>query len=1061
MSLILATRGLARKFTPPAPPGGAVTPTASWNFDELSGLTADDAQNVQDGTYNNGPALGALPMLADAGKAIALKDGASARVAHNAAFEVSLWTLGIYAMAAVLPALGETMGIFSKVPTSGHANEVSCEFINTDGQLRIRAYTTTDAGVADWIVSSAGVGNLVVGSTYRVVIVQRASGASLYIDDTEFGPNVVTDGLANNNGPWAFGGYLHASQGLLIPLNGCLDQGSFWARSLTAQEIEALPAAQDTLHLVDWSENIDEGTGSINPSSHAWPESGFTAEVVSDGGSPANTDLTANGVTFDYSTAEISGNESDSATVRINKGALTSRTVTITLTVIDAGAGGGSGQALSVPSLADFLKSDEADPSVTKYVSNQDRGNGTGSSAANAQEVQDALTAASAGDVLLAVCQTPGTVEFWDYEAGLVFPNGSAGNVTVLQARQGDGVVITSGEDFSGARTANNGFWTQSGLSQADIDKQIWRSVSTFTGGSQSMMGCWVEFDHPHQIIQAGSMANLRAAYSTADSEADGSGGYAGPCVRKDADGRVYIRFQQPHVGKYSFGGKRGQHMWPGHPEAVNGSGQAVYPISQDPNDYAIYLWRIFDGSNGETAFRPATNGGGFIKIGSGINSYGFEQVTRGHDITIRRGLHWSWRRGLATGDDTNPLQNYDVQRARFTCGAREHLSRSEWKFGGPLENIRDAFLLGGALGDDCGNLNFKDCTIADFHELMTLGNQSPARVFRWRNCTVVNIYDDGIQASINITELEIGYCWFLNSAFGGYGVGGNELTSPNPGQEYIHHNIFDHRIARCTHWRAQPHPNPLWISHSPDADSHPRKIYNNLFIFGPDCEQESHAGLAHNPSSVDAADNFDAIAHELFNNIVIRWDTQRYDPLAGATYSDGSATDQSDFITRFHHFDGDTNELYDFNLYYRDVPAPLVDGVFKDMSATRFSTQFDYASLAAWTASAQFTASKLAGSQRGAYSDGLEGNSTDTKPTLATIDDFPTSRFQYRPGATSAVTVAASGSLSGEDWWSTPPTWGDDYFSWSAGGGTLEPDAFKGALDPSGSTLPVGVQTP
>ena len=236
-------------------------------------------------------------------------------------------------------------------------------------------------------------------------------------------------------------------------------------------------------------------------------------------------------------------------------------------------------QVLLVPSLAEWLPSDESNPTPTKYVSNANRGSGNGSSAANAQEVQAALNGASAGQTLLAVCQTPGTIEYWNYPNGLSLPSGSPGNLVTLQARQGDGVVISAGQDFAAARTPNSGFWTQSGLSQADIDKKIWRSTGTFSGGAQTMMGFWVEFDHPHQIVRAGSMAQLRQVYSSADSPDS----YFGPCVHKDTDGRVYLRFQRPHPVKYSQGNKWSNHIWPGHPEAISG-GQLAYPVSDDPN---------------------------------------------------------------------------------------------------------------------------------------------------------------------------------------------------------------------------------------------------------------------------------------------------------------------------------------------------------------------------------------------------------------------------------------------------------------------------------------------
>jgi hypothetical protein len=116
---------------------------------------------------------------------------------------------------------------------------------------------------------------------------------------------------------------------------------------------------------------------------------------------------------------------------------------------------------------------------------------------------------------------------------------------------------------------------------------------------------------------------------------------------------------------------------------------------------------------------------------------------------------------------------------------------------------------------------------------------------------------------------------------------------------------------------------------------------------------------------------------------------------------------------------------------------------------------------LAAWHASAAFTLSKGSGSRRGAYAPGFEGNSTEAKPTLPSLDNFPSDRFQYRPSATSAVTTATDDSLSGEDWWSTPPTWGGNYFPWDDGERRLAPSPWKGALDPNGNILPIGVQNP
>jgi hypothetical protein len=708
------------------------------------------------------------------------------------------------------------------------------------------------------------------------------------------------------------------------------------------------------------------------------------------------------------------------------------------------------------PSLAEWLTSDEADGTVTKFVSNANRGNGSGSSPQNAQEVQAALNGASGGQVLLAVCQTPGTIEHWTYASGLTFPNGTSHtNRVTLKAREGDGVVINAGGEFGGSRSPGTGFWTQSGLSADDINKKIWRSTATFTGGAQTMMGFWIEFDHPHQLISAGSMTNLRATYGTGSSP----GNYSGPMVFKDSDNRVYIRFQRPHVGKYSAGSKwSATTTWPGFPEAVS-SGQLVYPLSEDPNDYLIHLFRV---SSINAAFKT----GQWIKVGPGINSCGFREAVGASNTWIDRGTHLTWRFGVRPSESGNHLTNVYCNRARFSDGSKLHVSRGEWKFGGWLEGgFRSAWLLANASGS-LSHIYCKDCTISDYHELFVSGWNNNGHI-RWRNCTIARIYDDGIQALMSTTRVEVGYNFFYNAAYGGMGENVDELSDANPGGWFIHHNIMDARQERCTDWGTQAHPGALYIPHSPD-DNRPVRQYNNLFIWGPDTENEFGIGMEHS-SQGDGGNNTSTVMHECFNNILLRVfleDTKRYDPDGGggaSAYSDSFAQDRSDFVlgTCTRYSASESNELFDYNCYWR--PSSMsVDALLKGHRRGGIGqTRRDFDTLAAWKAHAEFEHSKLSGARRGAYAPGFDGNSTDGKPTLPSIDDYPNSRFNYRPAATSVVTTATASSLSGANWWSTPPTWGATYFPWNDGEKSLAPSPWKGALDPNGTTLPVGVQNP
>jgi hypothetical protein len=98
----------------------------------------------------------------------------------------------------------------------------------------------------------------------------------------------------------------------------------------------------------------------------------------------------------------------------------------------------------------------------------------------------------------------------------------------------------------------------------------------------------------------------------------------------------------------------------------------------------------------------------------------------------------------------------------------------------------------------------------------------------------------------------------------------------------------------------------------------------------------------------------------------------------------------------------------------------------------------------------------------RTATGPGFEANGTDERPEMPSVTDFPSDRFDYRPAPTAAVTVATSSSLSGADWWSgAGPSWGREDFPWNDGATSLAPSPWKGAVDPNGSTMPVGVQNP
>jgi hypothetical protein len=275
-----------------------------------------------------------------------------------------------------------------------------------------------------------------------------------------------------------------------------------------------------------------------------------------------------------------------------------------------------------------------------------------------------------------------------------------------------------------------------------------------------------------------------------------------------------------------------------------------------------------------------------------------------------------------------------------------------------------------------------------------------------------------------------------------------------------MHHNIIDNRLQKLSKWGENPFPPFLWLNHSATGN-HPRKNYNNTVFWGPDVEDKQLYGLNHNTNQDNTVTGKQA-AHEVFNNIIIRQDTQRYTPSNVGAYSN---THRTDFAGANLGCDpGLTNEFWDYNCYVRDVPTDsggaFSDALFIKIRKGRMTDERSFATLAAFRASDLFDLTKQDGAKREGYAPGFEANGTTTAPTMPSFNNINTSRLRYRPSPNSVVTVATSTSLSGANWWSNP-SWGDDFFNWNDGEKTLAPSPWKGALNPNGSTLPIGVQDP
>ena len=133
---------------------------------------------------------------------------------------------------------------------------------------------------------------------------------------------------------------------------------------------------------------------------------------------------------------------------------------------------------------------------------------------------------------------------------------------------------------------------------------------------------------------------------------------------------------------------------------------------------------------------------------------------------------------------------------------------------------------------------------------------------------------------------------------------------------------------------------------------------------------------------------------HQMFNNIVCRLHiegTKRYDPFAGGGYGNPASAQPGDYVgcCANRYSASHSNELADYNFYYR--PASMTtDAKFINFMRGQ-GDALSFSSLAAWRAHSEFAHSKLSGTYRAAFLPGWEANSTDTKPIMATIDDFPT----------------------------------------------------------------------
>ncbi len=703
-------------------------------------------------------------------------------------------------------------------------------------------------------------------------------------------------------------------------------------------------------------------------------------------------------------------------TLRLSRGSCTAKTIVIEQYGVDLGdiTLPCAGDGIRIPSLTSFLPNDGALPAgPLVYVFDSNVANGSGSDAANAKEIQAAINAATPGQTLVAVAAEPGGTSFYDRPDGLTWTSatsGSSDSRIALIARPGDAVVIDRGRAFAAFRTPSPGqstVWTQSGLSSDHISKKMWRSVQNFGGSTaRPLSGKWNEFDAPHFIPPYQNLTDLSAPVGVNDMPTN----YAGPGAVLHSDGYVYIRMQKPYPGKYSAGDK-----WPSDgrlfdaPGKEVGGGKLDFPITEDPRDYAIYL-----AVSGGTAFSLA--GKKYWTIGDGINSNCYQTTIYpggAANIGLGRGLHYCNRWFMQQGGGS--WGDFTCNRTRISVGSQRHLSFVEFKFGARyFENTGRGSLWETATGALASNLHFVDCTIHGFFDLAVGGSPGGHKFI---HCDIWDVMDDGIQHDPGtLSNVEYGWCYLLSAGFDGPEYGGGLVC---PGAWYVHHNIMDYRALRVADVGGrEPYPMSLVQYHSANA-SRPGKYFNNTAVVMTDAMDQQRI-----PFDMFSRRNASPVAHECFNNILLVCNgavgaSTRYNstsPYAGP----------SDQVIKGLY--DDDNSKYDYNLYWRDPAlAPFVKGIIEINGIGQ-----GYNTLAAATSAHP----------------GIEPHGVEAKPAIPTIDNYPDGRYKYRPTADANVTSAYTGQAN------SPA--GESMAAWPA-----QPSPWKGALDPNGTDMTVGVRNP
>jgi len=768
-------------------------------------------------------------------------------------------------------------------------------------------------------------------------------------------------------------------------------------------------------------------------------------------------------------------------TLRLSKTGCTTKSVTIEQYGESAGdiglVCGNAGP--QVPRLDEFLPNDDMPiPSSGTVRYAKPGGSGVGGTTEGAAgDIQATVTASAAGDYV--VCLKG----YYNLPTGLSFPVGvSATKPVTVMAKPGEWAVLCRDAQFTGIiknpdGSSEGAIPGKTGSTSWELYDKVtntWRIPAT---GSGRVVGCFFEAGQAHYLLQYFSLAQLMAsrdAYSGSNTNYYFSG------VAREG-GHVYLRLDRPNWGDVAVvdaqngawpnDGRYMQGLYPTEPKwfVDDGNWKNGKPIIglnpdqsfKDPNTVRIYV--APHELNGNTAI----NGGPFIRVGSGINTMGYWLTVgqNANQVEFHRGSHYAYWGSLMSASARSDLT---FHRCRFFCGEwRLQGSMHLFKFGGPWESERNGFVALPPNGSSMTNVTFDNCTIQGYHEGV-VGSKYIDKM-RFVNCSFYLIFDELMQIPIGRTSrMEVGHCYMRDcpggigaDQTGAAGTPANSTADPN-GMIYYHHNLHDERCPRAGDQKHMVEGGPWSISHSSnDISAH--KWYNNTIIFNPD--DPPNRGMAMGHRNNDGLCS--GVATEVFNNICIRHDTKRYVSNEGTAPANGDAAE--DGMDVKNSSGGYNLEYRDYNLYYRDIPKDPKTGAFSDKKWANMNLRwfgannpsFDYIrsntgkepGSSVFYGSAYWTESKNTG-----YAPGWETNGSDADPQIPSVSGtFPANRMDYRPQNT-AATAGTSSSLSGTNWWSAAPwtSYGATPVAWD-----LAPSPYKGALDPNGTDMTVGVLNP